>query len=115
MINSIGGRKAAISFATVIICVAVVALKGDVPAGLGDMLKFILGSFILGNVGADVVAVAASKASATPPAVVELPAVLEQRVGQLESTQAEVVRLLGVTQQNLAYVAERIPGGMNSR
>lgn len=54
MLSKIGGRKLAISALVLVVCLGMVAIKGDVPPGMADMLKYILGVFIGGNVLADV-------------------------------------------------------------
>lgn len=64
MIESIGGRKVAVCAITLLICVGVVIVKGDVPEGLATMLQFVVGTYIAGNVGADLVAARAASAAA---------------------------------------------------
>lgn len=106
MFEKLGGRKAAISLVTVLICVGVVVIKGDVPAGLSDMLKFILGSFIVGNVGADAVAAVAARKESEPTQVEDAPE--QGRLEAIDTKLAEVLNATVVNQQGLAYIVERI-------
>lgn len=120
MLESIGGRKMAISAVTVLICCVTVFIKGDVPAGLADMLKFILGSFIVGNVGADVVAAVTAKkaeASSEEPAPVAAPLaaaiqadvpMASPQLDRIEATVSAVLEATNVNQQGLAFIVERI-------
>ena len=109
MFEKIGGRKVAISLVTVAICVGVVVIKGDVPGGLGDMLKFILGSFIVGNVGADAVAAVASRQA--PADTVPEPASAPIDLGQLariETTCGAILEATNVNQQGLVHIVSRL-------
>lgn len=110
MLEKLGGRKAAISLVTVLICVGVVAIKGDVPAGLSDMLKFILGSFIVGNVGADAVAAVAHRAPEAPAAVEAPPAppVDDGRLESIQTTSEAILEATKLNQQGLTYIVSRI-------
>lgn len=44
------GRKAILSLFAILIGVALVFLKGDIPPGFSSFLQWVLGSFIAGNV-----------------------------------------------------------------
>lgn len=78
MLEKLGGRKAIFAIVGIVVGAITVALNGDVPANYLNLLQFIIGAFIGGNVlskAALAVTVAkASKADAPPaaPAAVSL-------------------------------------------
>lgn len=64
MLDSIGGRKALVSFVVLLVGVGVTLYTGDVPDGLLQLLSIIFGGFIVGNVGEHISGAVVSKAEA---------------------------------------------------
>lgn len=52
MVAQLGGRKFMAVLTAIVISLGAVWFKGDVPPGLADMLKWSLGLFVVGNLGA---------------------------------------------------------------
>lgn len=121
MINSIGGRKAAICIVTLAVCVGIVLVKGDVPDGLQTMLQFIVGTYIAGNVGADLVAAkrAGDEAKAAPTTTA-LEAVTEviasdnsDALARIEEGQKQLGAGIKVCQDGLSYIVSQIGRSTN--
>lgn len=56
ILELLGGRKAAACITAIIVGIAATVLKGDIPAGLADLLKWVVTAYVAGNVGSDIVA-----------------------------------------------------------
>lgn len=61
MFEKFGGRKMFVATVTVAVCIVTVIIKGDVPPGFKDILEYILGVFIGGNVLSDAASAFANK------------------------------------------------------
>lgn len=112
MLDFIGGRKMAISAVAAIICVAVTLTKGDIPPGLKDMLQYILGVFIAGNVGSDLVAAVGSRrpsvssetqVAADPQNQLEVPPTTQQ-----DAVNQQLLQGIQAVQQGVSYIISRI-------
>ena len=68
MFERFGGRKMFVATVTVAVCIVTVIIKGDVPQGFKEILEYILGVFIGGNVLSDAASAFANKAPAAQPA-----------------------------------------------
>lgn len=112
MMEILGGRKTAICLLAIVICCAAVLIKGDIPAGLQEMLKYIVATFLAGNIGADVVAAVNNKtSSAAMPDVVaptDLSPVLAS-LNQLGQGIQVIAETSKVNQQGISYLVERAP------
>jgi hypothetical protein len=71
MLKHIGGRKAAAAITVLVIGIVSVALKGDIPPGLLQLLEVVFGAFVVGNVGAKVIGVSRAKVEAKAIETVE--------------------------------------------
>jgi hypothetical protein len=110
MIDMVGGRKVLIVCATVVTGVALVWWKGDVPTNFLELLKWIIPSYILGNVGSkffgapssetdlDGVAAAISEKLAPAPAADYGPQLQELQQAQALTNQALslIIRKYGI-------------------
>jgi hypothetical protein len=106
LINSIGGRKAAACLSALIVAVVACLIKGDVPAGLADILKYIVTTYVAANVGADVVAAVAVKTSspdAPPPIVVAAPPHADN-----SEVLAQIATSVAATQNGMSYVISQM-------
>lgn len=69
MFEKFGGRKMFVATVTVAVCIVTVIIKGDVPQGFKEILEYILGVFIGGNVLSDAASAFANKTAAAPQEV----------------------------------------------
>lgn len=97
MLELIGGRKMAIALLVVMLSLGAVIMRGDVPPGFADMLKYILALFIGGNVVADVAGAVATR----PPAPVDT---------VKDETAAQILAGVNTCQQALAAIVARMNG-----
>ena len=118
MLERVGGRKAACIITALIICVGVFLIKGNIPEGVADMLKYLVAAYLAGNVGADVVAAVVSKNETTPPPAVgvvpapsEAVAVQEAPSAAVEGsaeTLGQIANGVSACQQGISYIIGRI-------
>jgi hypothetical protein len=123
VIDRLGGRKVVVALAVLLLCIGVVAVKGDVPPGLVSMLQFLFGSFVVGNVG-EHAAAAYAAAKAPDEAAPAAPAAdysgdfvhLNQQLGtvktQLDGVERVSTAILDATntsQKGVAYIVSRLP------
>ena len=115
MIESMGGRKVLLLLLCIGIAITAMVLKGDVPAGLADFLKYIFGIFVIGN-GIEHAATASSDKAASMAeahkAVAELQApappvtVDTELSGKLDT----VLQSLNTNNQGIAFLVDRVMG-----
>jgi hypothetical protein len=111
MLSSVGGRKAAACLTALIIAVLAVMFKGDVPPGLIDMMKYIVGVYVAANVGSDLVAVAQSHVDKKETTVTETvtnvapPVQPDPAVGE---ALGEMAKSITGIQQGVAFIISRI-------
>lgn len=122
MIDQLGGRKSVAIILCLLLAVGAVLLKGDVPSNFKDLLEFLFGAFVLGNVGSKVVAARAGVpegAGAEPAPSLEAPgpsldlAPLEEAVARLEEVANLTAGGVNTTNQTLAYIVQKT--GLNAR
>ena len=61
MFEKLGGRKLAACLVILVVVIAVVLIKGDLPETVADMLKYLITTYVAGNVGTDLVSTIAAK------------------------------------------------------
>lgn len=115
MIEVLGGRKAAACITGLLIAVGAFLIKGDLPAGLADMIKYLVTTYVAGNVGADVVAAIATKKppaeavsepapAVIPPAPVSEPTDSSEQLSRIEAAIQQVGQGVSVVQNGLSHV-----------
>jgi hypothetical protein len=112
MIDKLGGRKAFFSLVAIIVGVAIAFIKGDLPPNLLNLLQFVLGAFVTGNLVAGatdaVTAVQSAKAEnpvpSEPTAQVDLSPVLASIKEIGEQNQKTQDGLITVQQGILAII-----------
>lgn len=122
LLDKLGGRKMAMCLLGLALCVGAVYLKGDVPEGFREMLKYILTAGIGGNVASDIVAAVQTKVEGTAEAAKieakESPAspTVKVDLSGIESSLSKVVdsngQVLNVLQQHgqaLQYLLSKFP------
>jgi hypothetical protein len=115
MIDSVGGRKAAACLTALLIAVGAFLIKGDLPEGLADMIKYIVTTYIAGNIGADVIAsVGARKATqiettTAPEAIREaISADTSEALTRIEEGQKQLGAGIKVCQDGLSYIVSQM-------
>lgn len=90
MIDAIGGRKVAVFGAVLVLSLALVLIKGDVPPGFISILQWVIPAFVLGN-GIEHVANAYSSTQDAPgaPALAPAPVVSPDVVSTLQAALKE--------------------------
>lgn len=118
MVDKLGGTKLIMSVLSLLVGVVAVAIQGDIPSGLNELLKYVLSAYVAGNVANTVVGavadakvatveaktaaaeLAVSTAAIAPPSDEALTAVLQRLDAVLEAT--------AVTQQGVSAIVARL-------
>lgn len=67
IVSSIGGRKAAACLTGIVVIVGCFLLKGTLPDQLVDAVKYLVSTYLAGNVASDLVENVANRPAAAPP------------------------------------------------
>ena len=104
LINTIGGRKAAACLTGLLVLVGCFLYKGSLPNELVEAVKYLITTYLAGNIAADVVAgvqsTAVAKAQSPTPEVYDDSAItqritsMEQAVGMQDQTLRQIVAVL---------------------
>ena len=113
MIDAMGGRKLLALLVAVAIGVGLVFLKGDVPSGFLELLKYGLGFFVAGNAVEHAVASRQAAAEVEESASEEAPAPVIDYSAQLDAIRGDLARTqegVSLVQQTLEAIIKRAYG-----
>jgi hypothetical protein len=115
MVDKLGGRKAAACLIGLAAVVGCYIAKGAVPAELNEMVKYLVSTYLAGNIAADVVGGINAKMKATAekapaPVVQAAPPVdlgpINARIDSSNEVNEEAIRLVGERVETLANMVQ---------
>lgn len=124
MIDAIGGRKIVAALVILAVGVAVVIMKGDIPANLLSLLQVVFGAFVIGNGVEHVANAVTARAEAAQVAPQEAAPVVDHtpfldavtsRLDALEAATAQSNQGIGLANQALEFIINRAGWGNTAK